>query len=214
MRIATAVAILSALFACAALAQVFKWTDAEGRIHYGDQPPQSGRNEKLNLRVQSYEGPAQVTDWSKIIRDKSNGLSTSDQAFADYLHASDTPSRQAIAAVFFPGFSDTAARTIRALLTRHPYPQGHARRSFRAPGHRLQAENAAVWVWQVWLLTREYPQNVGWFAVHAGLLPAWTAHRLGLSPHTWDDGLSPETAARSTEPSKVRPRLHRGRTRL
>ena len=71
MRIATAVAILSALFACAALAQVFKWTDAEGRIHYGDQPPQSGRNEKLNLRVQSYEGPAQVTDWSKIIRDKS-----------------------------------------------------------------------------------------------------------------------------------------------
>ncbi len=89
-------------------------------------------------------------------------------------------SAETLAAVFFPGFADTAARTIGALLTRHPYPQGYARRSFRAPGHRFQAENAAVWLWQVWLLTREYPQNLHWFAVHAGLLPDWAAYRLGL----------------------------------
>ena len=94
-------------------------------------------------------------------------------------------SAQALAAVFFPGFADTAASTLGALLTRHPYPQGYARRSFRAPGpqlqgRRLQAESAVQWLWQTWHLTREYPQNLKWFAVHAGLLPAWTAYRLGL----------------------------------
>ena len=89
-------------------------------------------------------------------------------------------SAETLAAVFFPYFSDVAAHTLEALLTRHPYPQGYARRSFRAPGHRLQAESAAQWLWQVWQLTREYPQNAEWFAVHAGLLPAWTAYRLGL----------------------------------
>jgi len=96
---------------------------------------------------------------------------------------------QTLAAVFFPGFADTAARTLGALLTRHPYPQGYARRSFRAPGHRLQAESATQWLWQVWLLTREYPQDLEWFAVHAGLLPAWTAYRLGtLFAQAIDDG--------------------------
>ncbi|MGY2895552.1 DUF5724 domain-containing protein [Deinococcus sp. UYEF24] len=89
-------------------------------------------------------------------------------------------SAETLAAVFFPGFAETAARTLQALLTRHPYPQGYARRSFRAPGHALQAESAAQWLWQVWQLTREYPQSAEWFAVHAGLLPAWTAYRLGL----------------------------------
>ncbi|WP_407541690.1 DUF5724 domain-containing protein (plasmid) [Deinococcus radiomollis] len=134
------------------------------------QPWQKGFEQRLNTL------PA---EFITIIRDKSNGLSTSDQAFADYLHASDATSRQAIAALLFPHFPVVAARTLEALLTRHPYPQGYARRSFRAPGHRLQAESAAQWLWQVWQLTREYPQSVEWFAVHAGLLPAWTAYRLG-----------------------------------
>lgn len=98
---------------------------------------------------------------------------------AELLHT-EPQSAEILAAVFFPGFADTAARTLGSLLTRHPYPQGYARRSFRAPGSQLQAESAAAWLWQVWQLTREYPQNLQWFAVHAGLLPAWTAYRLGL----------------------------------
>ncbi|WP_424949849.1 DUF5724 domain-containing protein [Deinococcus sp.] len=103
-------------------------------------------------------------------------------------------STETLAAVFFPHFPDVAARTLVALLTRHPYPQGYARRSFRAPGphlqgRRLQAGSAAQWLWQVWQLTREYPQTVEWFAVHAGLLPAWTSYRLGpLFAQAIDDG--------------------------
>ena len=115
-----------------------------------------------------------------LIRDRVNGLSTADQAFTDALHASDAASRQVIAAVFFPHFPDVAARTLDALLTRHPYPQGHARRAFRAPGHRLAAAHAQAWLWQTWSATREYPQPIEWFAVHAGLLNSWQSHGTGL----------------------------------
>ena len=114
-----------------------------------------------------------------LLNDNATTAATVRTLLAELLHA-EPQNAEVLAAVFFPSFADTAARTIGALLTRHPYPQGYARRSFRAPGHRLQAESAAQWLWQVWLLTREYPQNVEWFAVHAGLLPAWTAYRLGL----------------------------------
>ncbi|THF87860.1 DUF4132 domain-containing protein [Deinococcus sp. KSM4-11] len=115
-----------------------------------------------------------------IIRDKLNGLSAADQAFTDLLHTSDAAARYAIAAVFFPHFPDVAAGTLDALLTRHPYPQGYARRAFRAPGHRLAAAHAQAWLWQTWHVTREYPQPIEWFAVHAGLLNAWQAQGLGL----------------------------------
>ncbi len=114
-----------------------------------------------------------------LLKDNATTADNVRKLLAELLHAE--PQRaEALAAVFFPNFAGTAARTLEALLTRHPYPQGYARRSFRAPGHRLQAESAAAWLWQVWLLTREYPQDLEWFAVHAGLLPAWTAYKLGL----------------------------------
>lgn len=102
------------------------------------------------------------------------------EAITAALHASDAATRHAIAAVFFPHFPDVAARTLDALLTRHPYPQGYARRAFRAPGHVLAAAHAQAWLWQTWHVTREYPQPIEWFAVHAGLLNAWQAHGLGL----------------------------------
>lgn len=145
--------------------------DVQALLAAAKQPWQKGFEQRLQTLPAAF-----IT----IIRDKVNGLSTADQSFAEYLHASDSAFWQTLAAVFFPQFPDTAARTLEALLTRHPYPQGYARRSFRAPGHRLQAESAAAWLWQVWQLTREYPQNLEWFAVHAGLLPAWTSYRLGL----------------------------------
>ncbi|MFC4456409.1 DUF5724 domain-containing protein [Deinococcus sonorensis] len=115
-----------------------------------------------------------------VIRDKLNGLSTADEALTDVLQASDDAARAAIAAVFFPQFPDVAARTLGALMTRHPYPQGYARRAFRAPGHRLSAAHAQAWLWRTWTTTREYPQPIGWLAVHAGLLNAWQSQGVGL----------------------------------
>ncbi|GHF56702.1 hypothetical protein HNQ07_003691 [Deinococcus metalli] len=115
-----------------------------------------------------------------VIRDRSNGVSTADQALTDLLHTSDAATRHAIAAAFFPHFPDVAARTLDALLTRHPYPQGYARRAFRAPGHVLAAAHAHAWLWQTWHVTREYPQPIEWFAVHAGLMNAWQSHGLGV----------------------------------
>lgn len=86
----------------------------------------------------------------------------------------------ALARVFFPQFADVAGRTLTALLDRHTYPQGYARRAFRAPGHALQVRRAANWLSTVWEQTREYPQDLEWFAVHAGLLGSWQAYQLGL----------------------------------
>lgn len=103
-----------------------------------------------------------------------------EQAVTDLLHTSTPEVRQLIAATFFPQFPDVAARTLDALLTRHPYPQGYARRAFRAPGHRLAAAHARAWLWQTWHTTREYPQPTEWFAVHAGLLNPWESRGLGL----------------------------------
>ncbi len=52
--------ILVALFlAFPATAGVYKWTDAQGRIHYSDAPPPAARTTQLKL--QSFTGPAQVS---------------------------------------------------------------------------------------------------------------------------------------------------------
>lgn len=46
MRIIGLAAVLAALLAASAHAQVYQWRDAQGQIHYGDQPP-LGVNAKL-----------------------------------------------------------------------------------------------------------------------------------------------------------------------
>ncbi|CAM4025324.1 DUF4132 domain-containing protein [Deinococcus marmoris] len=99
---------------------------------------------------------------------------------ADFLHGSSEAHQRELAALLFPQSADTAQRTINALLTRHPYPESYARRAFRAPGERVQAVRAASWLMVAWQATRDYPQNMEWFAVHAGLLDAWNSHSLGL----------------------------------
>lgn len=49
---------LAMLFACPAAAGVYKWIDAQGRVHYSDAPPQAAKT--TQLRLQTYAGPAQV----------------------------------------------------------------------------------------------------------------------------------------------------------
>jgi len=51
-------------------AEVYKWTDSAGRIHYGDKPPEDAKSEQLKLQVQSYDGPAKVMDWAAILHKK------------------------------------------------------------------------------------------------------------------------------------------------
>ena len=51
--------ILIALLASPALANVYKWTDAQGRTQYSDNPPPAANVVKLKL--QTYSGPARVS---------------------------------------------------------------------------------------------------------------------------------------------------------
>jgi glutaredoxin len=68
---AIAIAILAVAGAwLPAAAQVYKWTDSAGRVHYGDKQPEDAKSQQLKLQVQSYEGPAKVMDWAAILHKK------------------------------------------------------------------------------------------------------------------------------------------------
>lgn len=54
-----ALLVLTCLLAAPASAGVYKWTDAQGRTHYGDAPPAAAR--ATQVRLQSYNGPAEVS---------------------------------------------------------------------------------------------------------------------------------------------------------
>ena len=51
--------LLSLLLAFPAYAGVYKWTDAQGHIHYSDSPPPAAKSTQLKL--QSLSGPVQVS---------------------------------------------------------------------------------------------------------------------------------------------------------
>jgi len=50
-----------------ALAQagVYKWTDAEGRVHYSDSAPPQAKTQEVNIKVNSISGPAVVSTIGK-----------------------------------------------------------------------------------------------------------------------------------------------------
>lgn len=50
-------------------AQVYKWTDSTGKVHYGDRPPQDAKTEQVKVdAVASHVGPPQADNWAAIIR--------------------------------------------------------------------------------------------------------------------------------------------------
>lgn len=51
--------LIALVLAFPAHAGVYKWTDAQGRLHYGDAPPPAART--TQLRLQSFAGPVQVS---------------------------------------------------------------------------------------------------------------------------------------------------------
>ncbi len=51
-----------------AAAQVYKWVDSAGKVHYGDKPPEDAKKQELKLPVQSFSGPPQTDSWREILR--------------------------------------------------------------------------------------------------------------------------------------------------
>jgi glutaredoxin len=60
-RILATLLAIAALAAGLAHAEIFRWTDQAGRVHYSDNPPDQGKTSKVKIRVQSITGPATVT---------------------------------------------------------------------------------------------------------------------------------------------------------
>jgi glutaredoxin len=53
--------LLCLLAATSAAADIYRWTDAEGRIHYSDKPPADRKAQHVKIRVPSITGPAVVS---------------------------------------------------------------------------------------------------------------------------------------------------------
>ena len=70
VRAFAAAMLLAALACLPAGAEVYKWTDSAGHVHYGDKAPEDAKSEQLKLQVQSYDGPAKVMDWAAILHQK------------------------------------------------------------------------------------------------------------------------------------------------
>ncbi|MBU2477884.1 MAG: glutaredoxin family protein [Gammaproteobacteria bacterium] len=53
----------------AAGASAFTWTDANGQVHYGDRPPSDSQAKSVEIRVNTYTAPAQISPSSKTTPD-------------------------------------------------------------------------------------------------------------------------------------------------
>jgi len=73
-------------------------------------------------------------------------------------------SRLELFSVFFPQFPGDVEATWQMFKTL-PYQSGYSRKSFRAMNHPLTLEHAGAWLLNVWYQTRNYPEDLEWFAV-------------------------------------------------
>ena len=44
-----------------ASAGIYKWTDAQGRVHYSDDPPADAKAQQVKVKINSIQGPAVVS---------------------------------------------------------------------------------------------------------------------------------------------------------
>ena len=68
--------VLALLLSTPAAAQVYKWTDPSGKVHYGDRPPDDAKKQELKLRIPSFDGPVEVRDWSAVLGTKPGAATT------------------------------------------------------------------------------------------------------------------------------------------
>jgi len=45
----------------AAAADIYRWTDAQGKVHYSDSPPPEAKAKQVKIKINSIEGPAVVS---------------------------------------------------------------------------------------------------------------------------------------------------------
>jgi glutaredoxin len=45
----------------AATAEIYRWTDAQGKVHYSDSPPPEAKAKQVKIRINSIDGPAVVS---------------------------------------------------------------------------------------------------------------------------------------------------------
>jgi glutaredoxin len=67
LRIRATTGAMCAAFLClpvTAGADLFKWTDADGKVHYSDSAPPDTKSQKLDLKINSIAGPPVVTKFS------------------------------------------------------------------------------------------------------------------------------------------------------
>ncbi len=62
--------LITLIFASTGHAQVYKWTDAQGNIHFGDKPPGTVQAEQVTIRVNTYSGGANVEALKAFTNDK------------------------------------------------------------------------------------------------------------------------------------------------
>jgi glutaredoxin len=61
LRIALGFLGVAALISSPALAQLYRWTDDKGTIHYSDKAPDKGTAKSVEVKINSYSGPATVS---------------------------------------------------------------------------------------------------------------------------------------------------------
>lgn len=86
-----AVFLLAMLMAAPALAELFRWTDAQGRVHYSDQPPppEIKQMKRIAAPAASSGGP-NAGSHPPVVLFSTNCGSTCDQA-TDYLRQHNVP---------------------------------------------------------------------------------------------------------------------------
>ncbi len=70
---------LALMSAVDSAAQVFKWTDKDGKVHYGDNPPPEAKPNQVKVGVQSFGGPAEV-DYVSILKRPIKGGAAANRA--------------------------------------------------------------------------------------------------------------------------------------
>lgn len=73
-KVTHAIVLILALFGAvlapaAPAAGVYKWTDADGRMHFGDRPPEDVAIQEI--KIQTFDGPAEVSGVSAAAVDRS-----------------------------------------------------------------------------------------------------------------------------------------------
>lgn len=60
------------LFAQTAAAEIFKWTDAEGNLHFSDTPPEQTRVKKITVKPNSYKSVQDIQSTGQLTNKRNN----------------------------------------------------------------------------------------------------------------------------------------------